>query len=94
MEEMGVESEEWKAKEYEAKYRRTSEDQRLISLQGENKSLIDLLVAEKLAMSTINMMVNEMAYQARMIERETRETEPLARDREAVEMRASSDSNA
>ena len=70
---MTTEIAEWKAKRVAAQSTCATDEQRYLSLQGDNKSLIDLLTAEKLAHETMGTMNNELGYQARMAERETRE---------------------
>ncbi|KAG0611812.1 hypothetical protein M758_7G166400 [Ceratodon purpureus] len=70
---MTTEIADWKAKRVAAQYARASDDKRYLSLEGDNKSLIDLLTAEKVAHENIGTMVNELGHQVRLAERENRE---------------------
>lgn len=69
---MTTETAEWKVKRVAAQYARASDDKRFLSLQGDNKSLIDLLFTEKLAQESLTTTVNELGHQVRLVERETR----------------------
>ena len=77
---MTTEIADWKSKRAAAQYARSTDDNRFLSLQGDNRSLIDLLVAEKLTQANMTIVVNELGHQVRVAEQETRDAEALANE--------------
>lgn len=73
LETMALDFAEWTAKGAAASYARASDDSRLLSLQAESKSLMDMLLAEKLAQASFTTMVNTLGHEVRVAEKEARE---------------------
>lgn len=74
-EDMATETSTWTAKGVAAKYACARDNDRFISLQGDSKSLMDLLFNEKVAKAELTTSVNTLAHQVRLAERDTREKE-------------------
>lgn len=67
----GLEKElsKWNAKSSAADRARESDDKRFKRLQSDNKSLMEVLLTEKLSRQKDTIRLNELKYQVRLVER-------------------------
>ena len=75
LQDMTTKSSEWTTKGAAAKKACVRDYERFKSLQEESKSIMDVLLKEKLAKAELTTDVNTKSYHARMAERDNREKE-------------------